>query len=343
MYSKHSKQFTNPQWNRNNNNNNNNNNKNNNYNSNEVKTSIIDYLYNSINLIDYKYKLLQSIDDLKFLKENKHFVSPNFSGKNGFIIFKKIKNDFFSVMIDKKTLKYNKTFMDINNIKLIPLNIKAKASIYDGTIFDGKLIKIDNNKQIFQITDVLFLEGQNLLSETIDNKLINIKAYLDKNIKIDNTSKITFDINKLFSYDHIKTIILEGKQHPTYNMYGIIFYPYKSGVTILFNDIEFKNDIKVLDNKCAAILFKKDFRPDVYETYILNDNKKLCKCGIAYISTMKISKYCDNLFTTNINNTPMVFKCVFNMEYKKWEPVEHLENVTKPDTIQRIREIITTV
>jgi hypothetical protein len=315
-------------------------NKNNNYNSNEVKMNIIDYLYNSINLIDYKYKLLQSIDDLKFLKENKHFVSPNFSGKNCFIIFKKIKNDFFSVMIDKKTLKYNKTFIDINNIKLIPLNLKAKSNIYDGTIFDGKLIKIDNNKQIFQITDVLFLEGQNLLLETIDNKLINIKAYLDKNIKIDNTSKITFDINKLYSYDNIKTIIIEGKQHPMYNMYGIVFYPNKSGVTILFNDIEFKSEIKNLDNKSAAILFKKDFRPDVYETYILNDNKKLCKCGIAYIPTIKISKYCDNLFTSNTNNTPLVFKCIFNAEYKKWEPIEYLDNITKPDALHRIREII---
>ena len=46
----------------------------------KIKKKIIEYLFNAINLSKYRYTFLNNINRLKFLKENEHFVSPNFHG-----------------------------------------------------------------------------------------------------------------------------------------------------------------------------------------------------------------------------------------------------------------------
>lgn len=317
-----------------------NNKKNIDYNSFEVKTDIINYLYNCIDISKYKYQLLKTFDDLKKLKSDEHYVSPNFSGKNSFIIFKKFKKGYYSILLDRKTLKYNKSTLDINNIRFIPLNIKARMDIYNGTILDGKLIK-RNNKSVFLITDIFYLEGKDLTEDKIENKLINIKIYLDNNIKIDNKlSKITFDINKLYNYNQISEMITENKNHKTYNMYGIIFYPKKSGITILFNDLDSTDEPTNCNNSYVHIQLKKGDYPDVYETFILNDNNKLARVGIAYIPTLKLSQYCDQVFSSIKDNSPVIFKCKFNNDFQKWLPIEKVDNITKPDILDKIKQII---
>lgn len=316
------------------------------YDSTEIKSDVIDYLYNCIDVSRYKYRLLRTFDDLKSLKEIEHLVSPNFSGKNGFIIFKKFKKGFFSILIDRKTLKYNKSTLDLNSVRFIPLNIKARVDIYNGTILDGKLIKIDNGKSIFLITDVFYLEGKDMTEDKIENKLINIKSYLDKYIKVDKKmSKITFDINKLYNYNQITEMVMDNKNHSVYNMYGIIFYPPKSGITILFNDLEEINTVTEStdhNNTYAHIQLKKRDLPDVYDTYILNDDDKLAKTGIAYIPTLKLSRYCCQVFSSVSNNSPIIFKSIFNTDYQKWLPIEKIDNITKPDTLKRVRELLAT-
>jgi hypothetical protein len=186
------------------------------FNSTNVKNDIVDYLYNCVDLSKYKYNLLKTFDDLKTLKETEHHVSPNFSGKNGFIIFKKFKGRFYSILVDQKTLKYNKSSLDLKSVRFIPLNVKARVGIYDGTILDGKLIKVKNGKSVFMITDVFYLEGKDLTEDNIENKLINIKIYLDQNVRVDKKlSKITFDINKLYNYDQIRDMITDHTKQTT--------------------------------------------------------------------------------------------------------------------------------
>ena len=48
----------------------------------KLKQITIDYLYSSIALSKYRYTILNSIEKLKFLQSNEHYVSPNFRGNN---------------------------------------------------------------------------------------------------------------------------------------------------------------------------------------------------------------------------------------------------------------------
>lgn len=311
-------------------------NKNIDYNSKDIKSYIIDYLYDCLNISKYKYEIINSFDDIKQLQDDIHNVSPNFSGRNHFIIFLKINKNFYSILVDRTTLKYNKNNLDFDKVKFSPLNIKAKQNIYNGTIFDGKLIKTKENKLVFLITDVFILEGKNLLEDKIENKLINIKIYLDNNIKIDDFCKITFDINKLYKYKDIRNMINENKCHPKYNLYGIIFYPQKSGITKIYNNIYSDNEEEEKDNKYALIQLKKKDLPDVYDTLILQNNE-LYSTGIAYIPTIELSKYCSQVFS---HNNSLIFKCKYNNKFDKWEPIEKANNVSKPDSLDKIKKIL---
>ena len=85
--------------------------------------------------------MLDNIQKLDFLKDNIHYVSPNFKGYNYLIIFMKLSNKNYSIAIDKKKLSYHKNKININNINIEKININASNSIFNGTIFDSKLIK----------------------------------------------------------------------------------------------------------------------------------------------------------------------------------------------------------
>ena len=44
-----------------------------------LKNKIIDFLFDSIDLSNYRYNMLNNIQRLQFLKENEHYVTPNFA------------------------------------------------------------------------------------------------------------------------------------------------------------------------------------------------------------------------------------------------------------------------
>lgn len=311
----------------------------------QVKSDIVDYLYNSIEINKYRYILLQNFNELKKLKENKYHVSPNFSGKNFVMIFVRIGENYYSVMIERKTLKYNKSYLNVDDVKILPIKIKANINIYKGTILDGKFIHTTNNKKVFYITDVYYLEGEDMTREPIENKMINIESYIEKSIKIDEKfSKFTFDTNKLYSYDDIQNIINTEVDNKLYKMYGIIFYPEISGTTILFNNIFTKDDRDNKDNSVVNtqvksedniyIQLRKTDLTDVYETYILDDNDALVKNGVAYIPTMDCSKKCDKVFT---DKQTAIFSCKYYDNFKKWCPIEEVSNIDKPDNLTKIK------
>ena len=230
------------------------------YQTDEVKKEIINYLYACCDLGKLRYRFLQTIEDLQFLKENKHHVSPNFSGKNAYLIFKKLKTGYYSVLVDKKPLKYNRVHVDVSTIRLMPLNVKARMDIYNGTILDGKLIKVGNpmgnqkgSKSVFLVCDVLYLEGKNMMDDLLENKLINIKIYLEQHIKTDGGGadrrhSFGFDINKLYDYTQLENMLCVNKNHPTYKMYGVVFYPPVSGNILVFNNLDTVKKIIVSNN-----------------------------------------------------------------------------------------------
>ena len=105
----------------------------------EIKKKIIDYLYLKLDLSKFRYIILNSIQKLKFLRDNDHFVSPNFKGYNYLIIMLSINNIKYCVAIDRKKLSYHKSQLDIKNIQIIQININTSLYISGLTILNNAM------------------------------------------------------------------------------------------------------------------------------------------------------------------------------------------------------------
>lgn len=205
-----------------------------------VKSFLIDYLYQTIPVSRYRYKILQTEKDLEFLKSNEHYVSPNFVGFTYLLVFVKRviaeQETYLSYFIDRKTLKYNKDHIKLEEINVYPVKIKAHLDIYEGTILDGISIFTPDRKKIFLVTDVYFLGGSDLTHDDLKYKLINFKQFIDNKIIHDpKVTHVSFQINKLYAYPELKSLVHEDIPINPLKTRGLVFYPKESGSKILYN------------------------------------------------------------------------------------------------------------
>jgi hypothetical protein len=312
--------------------------------NNDLKKYIIDYLYNKLELYNYRFIILENEETLNKLSENEHYVSPNYKGYNYLLLFLKINNKKYNIIINKKKLSYQKNKLEINNLNIASLYIDCPDEFYNGTILDGKLISpySNNNNYIFLITDYYYLMDDTIdkyIKMDIIDKLNHINNII-KNIK---TKHFDILINKLYTYYNIEHLIKNELPNIKIPILGIIFYPKKSGIQILFNENNKEtiiiNNNETIDNNSINII--QDFlniiknRNYVYENskeyknlwliktnttdvYYVHDNLNNDKIGIALIPNIKTSHMCFDL----INDKPVKFKCIYNNEFNKWQPIE---------------------
>jgi hypothetical protein len=220
------------------------------------KKQLIDYIYQSIDISKFKYEILQYYTELSQLLKQKYFVSANFSGSNCLYIFTKIKDKYYSYLIDRKTLSYNVSKINFDNIKMINTKVKLDPSIYLGTIFDGIFVQ-NKNEKMFIITDVFLFKGQDFTNTHIDTKLHSIFAYLKSNYdESDKENNIILTVNKLYEFNKtehlINNVIPKMKDM---SVRGICFYPEMSNTKLIYL---FGNENKETD------ISQSNFKPQIF-------------------------------------------------------------------------------
>jgi hypothetical protein len=324
--------------------------------NNEIKSKVIDYLYSKLDLSKYRYIILNTITKLQFLKENEHYVSHNFKGLNYFLILVTINNIKYSVIIDRKKLSYHKQQLDIKHVEVLEIKLNISDCLFDGTIFDGKIINTNNN-YIFLIQDCLYMMGNSLKDMKMNNKINYldsiIKLHFKKNTITDDKNLIEnknlcclnfyFKLNKLYNYGNLKDLIQNLDKINSENsniISGIIFYPKLSGINVIHIEkkVEKYEQNNIIENKSYNIIHNYvDFLKSRTYSYEQNHKKKILwlnksivpdvydisetenseKMGIALIPNLKISHLCDNL----IQEKPLSFECIYCTKFKKWIPI----------------------
>lgn len=240
-------------------------------NDNSIKEIIGKYIYSLIDLKKYKYTVINTIDDLHILKSQKYYVSLNFCGLNCLYVFIKIRDKYFSVIIDKKTLSFNQSQVIFSNIKMYYTTIRLDESIYDGTIMDGIFI---DNEQKFIVNDIFYFRGTNLTDDKISNKLINIKVFLDATMKQDDLiNNIMVTTNKFFELCDIEKIINAPIMKKKNIVRGLLFYPDLSGISLVYvtvnktsSELSGIDKIKTFDdNKTSDKITRKNIEEVVKE------------------------------------------------------------------------------
>lgn len=258
------------------------------YNGN-LLSSILDYIYNSIDLSQYRYKIAEYESDLSIITKEKHMLSANFNGVNCLLIFVKIRERYHSILVERKTLSYNKNQLKPEAVKITPVNIRLSGTIYNGTIFDGSYIidKKTRNK-IFVITDVYRFNGRDTCVDDIRHKMANLASYLESNIENDtNLNNIKLTINKLYEPTDIQDLMIDMDKSKGVDFKGFVFYPIKSGTKLIYLNNNNKpipniDDSQIVDknkfnlkknnvNKIDTEIMNTDIKKKKY-TYICKTN-----------------------------------------------------------------------
>lgn len=297
-----------------------------------IKKKIIDYLLNNVEPYNFTYKIISSEEDMLNIKNMQYSVSPCIAGENYIFVCKKINNIYYSVIIDKKTIK-NLENINYNDIILISLKIRLSEKSYKGTILDGKIINL-GGCSVFLINDGYKLYNEDITNSNIKNRFQKIDEFLSESYIIDkNMNVIDFRLNKLNDIDDINDLIYNRMDKSVYHFDSIIFLPESKN----------KKYIYYLNNKynlnLEKIMKAKKIDTDVIELYA-NDNSEDRRIGIAHIPTKKCSRIC----ALNINDKLIPVKCRLNTIFKKWEPIEiYLEENIKISKYEDIRSIMMNV
>ena len=226
--------------------------------NNNIKTAILDYLYNKIEVSDHKYVIIKNISDVYQVKNIKHYMAANTCGINSLLVFIKKDDNYYSYLIDRRSISYNRQSLNISKVRFIEIKLPVSIKVYDGTILDGILIDSMNNKMEFMITDAFVLNGKSLITmdyktkmymmeEVVkqfsteekggnnDGGLRNINVYVSRPFEIN-------QFNSLFS-EYISSNVTK------YNIKGITFYPNVSGTKLIY--IFDKSDDKLRNELCT--------------------------------------------------------------------------------------------
>jgi hypothetical protein len=317
----------------------------------DTKQKVIDWLYSKLDLSKYRYIILNNVSKLKFLQENEHHVSPNFKGYNYLLIMIKINNKNLCLAIDRKKLSYHKNQLDMKTIQIIQIDMKTTEIMYNGTIYDGKIIK-SNNQYVYLIQDCFYLMGSKMIETEMNEKMNKLDVILKNNFKKEQTTycnNFEFKLNKLYNYKELEELI-NNLSKLTVETNGLLFYPKVSGVNVLYLDTK-KSEKVDIDSKNCEIIEQKSYNiihnfvdflksrkysyetngkykyywlsrtivPDVYDLTETENGEKL---GIALIPNLKISQYCDDI----IKETPVKFNCIFSTKFKKWIPLDLIKH-----------------
>jgi len=308
----------------------------------DFKNKIIDYLFSTIDISKYRYNLLDSLQQLNFLKLNEHYLSPNFKGYNYFVIFYRNNNVNYCVAVDRKNLSYHRDKIDINKVVIYKIRINTSPAIFRGTILDCKMIK-----NIMLIKDCFQMMGNMIIDMEMFEKMLYIDGIIMNQFQKDYCNNFTFKINKLYRYNMLNEVVNSIIPKCNMEIQGLIFLPKKSGISIIFIDKkqpeiakvnivsqsttdtiasssyhmihDMKNFLLSRNYSYETVGKKKNLyveRTNIIDVYNVYENNKDDKIGIAHIPNIKISQYCDD----NIKDKELC-QCIYHTGFNKWIPL----------------------
>ena len=237
-----------------------------------IKESILDYLYNRIEIGDHKYTIIKNVGDIYELKNDRYYVSGNSCGINSIIIFMKKNNNYYSYLIDRRSISYNRQTLNKAKVRFTEIKLSVDLKIYDGTIIDGILIDNDVNKislknnvvnvntngdgktkMLFMITDVFVLNGKSIINMNYKKKMYIINDIINKYVEVNNNNNIELFISQPYELNQISSLFQDNILNNTkkYNIKGIAFYPELSGSKLIY--IFDKNDEKIKEELVKGI------------------------------------------------------------------------------------------
>ena len=272
---------------------------------------LVGRIYAETDISKFRYDMLNYEQDLQKLLKQPYYVTINFCGINSLLVFTKFHDKFYSFTIDRQSLSYNFSKVDFSKTKINLVNIGLDDQIYNGTIFEGILIKRRDMDDLYIISDVYKFCGKDVSKDKLNMKLFNIVEYFKSNYDKNLTSNnIELEVNRIFElkkFDYFYKEVLPKTKTLKYR--GICFYPEISDTKLVYM-INTDGNTNT-SNIVSKPLIKTQLNNKISEK---SSEKGSEKSSEKLIDTNINIKSSDNKQITYINTTDEIVEVVLEMK-----------------------------
>jgi len=282
------------------------------------KKNIINYIESQVDKFKLINRTIREEDDLLKIKNNSYVAVPNIVGDDYLFVAVKLQDIYYVILIEKKTLQ---DFQNINynNLNMISIRIRLTADVYNGTIFDGKIINLGGCSG-FIINKIYKIYGNDMSNNTIYESYKFAEKFIDESYIIDsNMNSILFKLNKIYDLSEFDKLIHEKIPNSKFKFSSIDFIA--SDLSKTFRYYYTNQDYEIKE----AVMYGKLINVDVIELFSEDSNKKIKRIGIAHIPDIITSRMCNEHISTSELS---LLKCKLDYRFKKWIPQEiHLDKI----------------
>ena len=310
----------------------------------EAKEFILNQLKSKYDLgINDNRAFILNNKSVYFLEKTQHIMSIKSSGTNYLLYF--INNVNYCFFIDRKIAP------GYTIPRIISTKFQFSDSVFSDTLLDGELVKNDQNRWMFLITDMLVFEGKRL-EENIISRFNRLYKMLNDSYKINREFDICpLVVKRLFKYSEYDYLITQFIPSLSYKTKGIYFNTLNTkhaNQLFLFPDEKRqKSQQKGRYNKP-----RNDSVETSQESNNTSENSgnsqsqgfvfKLCKTSMPEIYNLYVKDGVDIVklekpaYVHGIKNSRMIRKCLgdgestyvycqFNKKQNMWEPITKAE------------------
>ena len=205
----------------------------------KYKKEILEEIYDKtgIKIIQKHFNYLQK-KHFKKLNEIPHLISLKSNGNPYFLYLTKYNFNNVCIFIDKKI--QSGYFLP----RMIIVYLQFSEELFTNTLFEGEMIKDNNNNWLFILNDILLYKNNLLNKINIINRLEIIYKILKTNYKNYELAVCDFQIKRYFKYNQLEYMCNEFNNSLNYTNRGIYFTP----LYFKFNNILYNFDNSLINN-----------------------------------------------------------------------------------------------
>ncbi len=181
-------------------------------NESKIRTAVLNNIRRIGNFgVTSKYYTFLNKKNLYEIKDGDFKVSLCSYGKKYVLFLTTIEDKRYSVLINKK------------NEVMVHCKYNFQHQLYSGTLFDGELVKNEDNKWVFIINDVAYENGVNVITRSFEERQTIINDIIE-NKYLKNGENMTHIMKKLyFGYEHLEDLSTRYRGSLSYKCSGIYF------------------------------------------------------------------------------------------------------------------------
>ncbi len=191
--------------------------------------------------MEEKYYQFLNFKNLSSLKSGEFVVSTSSYGKKYILYLKRIHDRNYCIFFNKKSKQ------------MILGKFTFALPLFEGTLLDGELIKNSRNEWFFEISELIYYEGVNMITEKFEVRRAKIEHLLKNQFRHEPTNHCKLFMKKFIQPQYIDSFVKKYIPTLSYRCSGIVFkscYNFSDNYTYIFP--ECRTDTQVLGTHAPA-------------------------------------------------------------------------------------------